>query len=42
MPPPGLDLLSNADLKALMIELSGRVTVLEQTVAAQRDEIARL
>jgi Transposase IS66 family len=43
MAPPGdLDALSPTELKALVLELLGKVAVLEQTVAAQRTEIARL
>jgi len=41
-PPPDLDALSSAELKALVIALLGRVSALEQTVTALRDEIARL
>jgi len=40
--PPNLDALSSSELKDLVIALLGRVTELERTVAAQRDEIARL
>ena len=43
MAPPGnLDALSPTELKALVLELLGKVATLEQTVAAQREEIARL
>src|SRR3954462_9412337 len=43
MAPPGdLDALSPTELKALVIELLGKMAVLEQTVTAQRAEIARL
>src|SRR4029078_7835931 len=43
MAPPGdLDALSPTKLKALVVELLGKVAALEQTVAAQRAEIARL
>src|SRR3954471_15941391 len=37
-----LDALSPTELKALVIELLGQMAALEQTVAAQRAEIARL
>lgn len=40
--PPDLEDLSPAELKALVIALVAKVTTLEATVAAQRDEIARL
>ena len=42
MAPPGdLDALSPTELKARVLELLGKVAALEQTVAAQRAEIAR-
>src|SRR3954464_12084244 len=43
MAPPGdLDALSPTELKAFVVRLLGKVAALEQTVAAQRAEIARL
>ena len=42
MPPPDIDGLSTPELKALVVELFGRVSDLSRTVIAQREEIARL
>ena len=41
-PPPALSALSRPELEALLVELFGKVTELEKTVADQREEIARL
>ena len=41
-PPPDIDSLSAAELKSLVLKLLEEVAELRQTVAAQRDEIARL
>ena len=40
--PPDLDTLSSAELKTLVLALLSRVSELERTVVAQRDEIRRL
>jgi hypothetical protein len=42
VPPADPDTLSPAELKALVGALLSQVTELERTVAAQREEIARL
>jgi uncharacterized small protein (DUF1192 family) len=42
VPPADPDTLSPAELKALVVELLGKVAELEERVAAQREEIARL
>jgi hypothetical protein len=41
-PPPDLDALSTAELKAQVIALWGKVAELQQTVSALRDEVVRL
>src|SRR5215213_2288808 len=41
-PPADLKALSPAELKALVLDLLGKMADLERTVAAQREEIARL
>ena len=41
-PPPSLSELSRPELEALLIELFGKVAALEENVAEQREEIARL
>src|SRR3712207_9189801 len=42
VPAADPDTLSPAELKALVVELLAKVAELERTVAAQREEIARL
>jgi hypothetical protein len=42
VPPPALSALSRPELEALLVELFGKVTSLEQLVGDQREEIARL
>jgi uncharacterized small protein (DUF1192 family) len=39
---PDLETLSSTDLKALVLTLLARLAELDLTIAAQRDEIARL
>ena len=40
--PPALSALSRPELEALLVDLFGEVATLQQTVAEQREEIARL
>jgi len=40
--PPALSALSRPELEALLVELFGELATLKQTVAEQREEIARL
>jgi Transposase IS66 family len=40
--PPNLSVLNRAELEALLVEQFGEVATLQQTVAEQREEIARL
>ena len=42
LPPPALSALSRPELEALLVELFTEVATLTQTVAEQREEIARL
>jgi hypothetical protein len=42
LPPPALSALSRPELEALLVELFTEVATLKQTVAEQREEIARL
>jgi hypothetical protein len=41
-PPPAFSALSRPELEALLVDLFGEVATLKQTVAEQREEIARL
>jgi hypothetical protein len=41
-PPPDIDALCSAELKSLVLQLLEEVAQLRRTIAAQRDEIARL
>jgi len=41
-PPPDIDALCSAELKSLVLQLLEEVAHLRRTIAAQRDEIARL
>ena len=41
-PPSNLSGLNRPELEALLVELSGEVAALKQTVTEQREEIARL
>ena len=42
LPPPALSALSCPELEALLVELFAELATLKQTVAKQREEIARL